>query len=299
MPKAEVAAAASAASLARRRKGRAGAWVYAAVAAVCLAIIAPYAWLAISSVSLRIDLTTVPLKWLPRSINLENYRQIVAGSSDGGVNASLKTGLFNSLAIAGSSTLFCLMAGSLAAYVFSRLRFRGKNVVFSFILLTQFMPLIVLIIPIYIIMSRLGLLNTIPALVIADCAFILPLVIWLMRSYFESIPRDLEEMARIDGCSRFGTIFRIIMPLSTPGLAASGIFAFIIAWNEFFSALVLSSTLRSKTISVIISEFSSKVGVDYVAMAAAGVVASLPPVILALVFQKYIVQGLTAGAVKG
>jgi multiple sugar transport system permease protein len=171
--------------------------------------------------------------------------------------------------------------------------------VFSFILLTQFMPMIVLIIPIYVIMSRLGLLNTIPALVIADCAFILPLIIWLMRGYFEAIPRDLEEMARIDGCSRFGTIFRIIIPLSTPGLAASGIFAFIIAWNEFFSALVLSSTLRSKTISVIISEFSSKVGVDYVAMAAAGVVASLPPVILALVFQKYIVQGLTAGAVKG
>jgi multiple sugar transport system permease protein len=106
-------------------------------------------------------------------------------------------------------------------------------------------------------------------------------------------------MARIDGSSRFGTFFRIILPLSTPGLAASGIFAFIIAWNEFFSALVLSSTLKSKTISVLISEFSSKVGIDYVAMASAGVVASLPPVILALVFQKYIVQGLTAGAVKG
>jgi multiple sugar transport system permease protein len=281
------------------RKGRAlgRACLYAAVAVVCVSIIAPYAWLAISSVSFRVDLTAVPLKWFPKALNLENYREIAFGSN--GINASLKTGLLNSVAIAGSSTVFCLLAGSLAAYVFSRLRFRGKGAVFSFILLTQFMPMIVLIIPIYIIMSRLGLLNTIPALIIADCAFILPLVIWLMRGYFEAIPRDLEEMARIDGCSRFGTIFRIILPLSTPGLAASGIFAFIIAWNEFFSALVLSSTLRSKTISVIISEFSSKVGVDYVAMAAAGVVASLPPVILALVFQRYIVQGLTAGAVKG
>jgi multiple sugar transport system permease protein len=282
-----------------KRKGiapeRAG--LYAAVALVCAAIIAPYAWLVVSSLSFRVDLTTVPLKWFPKKLNLENYAEIALGSN--GINASLKTGLLNSIAIAGSSTLFCLLAGSLAAYVFSRLRFRGKGAVFSFILFTQFMPMIVLIIPIYIIMSRLGLLNTIPALVIADCAFILPLVIWLMRGYFEAIPRDLEEMARIDGCSRFGTIFKIILPLSTPGLAASGIFAFIIAWNEFFSALVLSSTLRSKTISVIISEFSSKVGVDYVAMAAAGVVASLPPVILALVFQKYIVQGLTAGAVKG
>lgn len=273
--------------------------VYAAVAFVCLAILMPYLWLVVSSLSYRVDLTTVPLRWIPKSVNLENYREIFSPSEAGGVNASLKIGLLNSLAIAGSSTLFCLFAGSLAAYVFSRLRFRGKNVAFSFILLTQFMPMIVLIIPIYIIMSKLRILNTIPALVIADCAFILPLIIWLMRSYFESIPRDLEEMARIDGCSRFGTIFRIIMPLSTPGLAASGIFAFIISWNEFFSALILSSTLNSKTISVIISEYSSKVGVDYVAMASGGVVASLPPVILALVFQKYIVQGLTAGAVKG
>jgi multiple sugar transport system permease protein len=280
-----------------RKLGRVA--VYVAVAFVCLAILLPYLWLVVSSLSYRVDLTTVLLRWLPRSVNLQNYREIISPAEAGGVSASLKVGLRNSLVIAGSSTLFCLFAGSLAAYAFSRLRFRGKNVAFSFILLTQFMPMIVLIIPIYVIMSRLRLLNTIPALVIADCAFILPLIIWLMRSYFESIPRDLEEMARIDGCSRFGTIFRIIMPLSTPGLAASGIFAFIISWNEFFSALILSSTLNSKTISVIISEYSSKVGVDYVAMAAGGVVASLPPVILALVFQRYIVQGLTAGAVKG
>jgi multiple sugar transport system permease protein len=275
------------------------AFTYIAVAFVCLMILTPYSWLVISSVSRRVDLTAVPLKWIPSSLNLENYRQILFGTGTSGVHGTLKAGLVNSFAIAGSATLICLFAGSLAAYAFSRLRFRGKNVVFSFILLTQVLPLIVLIIPIYIIMGKLHLLNTIPALVIADCAFILPLVIWLMRSFFESIPRDLEEMARIDGCSRYATIFRIILPLSTPGLAASGIFTFIIAWNEFFSALVLSSTIRSKTISVIISEFSSKVGVDYVAMASAGVIASIPPVLVALVFQKYIVDGLTAGSVKG
>ena len=170
---------------------------------------------------------------------------------------------------------------------------------FLLILATQFLPIVALIIPLYMIMRWLGLLNTRLALIIADCSFILPLIIWLMRGYFESVPKDLEDVARIDGCSRFGTIFRIVLPLSTPGLAASAIFAFIIAWNEFFSALILSSTLKSKTVSVLIAEYSSKVGVDYVAMAAAGVIASLPPVILALIFQKYIIQGLTAGAVKG
>jgi len=167
------------------------------------------------------------------------------------------------------------------------------------ILSTQFLPIVVLIIPLYMIMRWFGLLNTRLALIIADCSFILPLIIWLMRGYFESVPKDIEDMARIDGCSRFGAIFRIVLPLSTPGLAASGIFAFIIAWNEFFTALILSSTLKSKTVSVLISEYSSKVGVDFVAMAAAGVIASLPPVILAIIFQKYIVQGLIAGAVKG
>ena len=277
--------------------GRAG--LYALVALVCVVVLAPFLWLVISSISYRVDLTNVPLRFLPSSLNLENYTQIFLGSQVSSINADLVVGLFNSFVIATSVTVFCLMAGSFAAYVFSRLKFRGQNVVFSLILVTQYLPLIVLIIPLYIVMARIGMLNTLPALIVADAAFVLPLIIWLMRGFFESVPRDLEEMARIDGSSRFGTFFRIILPLSTPGLAASGIFAFIIAWNEFFSALILSTTLKSKTISVLISEFSSKVGIDYVAMASAGVVASLPPVILALIFQKYIVQGLTAGAVKG
>lgn len=273
--------------------------IYSAVIVLCVCILAPYTWLIISSISQRIDLTTVPLRWLPRQINLQNYREIFGGDSASSANRNLKYGVYNSVIVAGTSTIVCLIAGSLAAYTFSRMRFRGKSVFFSMILATQFLPIVALMIPLYMIMRWLSLLNTRLALIIANCSFILPLVIWLMRGYFESVPKDLEDVARIDGCSRLGVIFRIVLPLSTPGLAASGIFAFIIAWNEFFTALILTSTLRSKTISVLISEYSSKVGMDYVAMAAAGVIASLPPVILALFFQKYIVQGLTAGAVKG
>ncbi len=273
--------------------------IYTAVAALCIFILAPYLWLVISSLSNRVELTTVPLRWIPHTFNFDNYKEIFFGSSAAGsINSTLKYGLLNSLIIALSSTFVCLIAGSFAAYAFSRVKFKAKNATFSFLLLTQFLPIIVLIIPIYIVMQKIGILNTKLALIIADCSFILPLVIWLMRGYFEGVPRELEEVARIDGCSRFGTFFRIVLPLSTPGLAASGIFAFIIAWNEFFTALLLSSTIQSKTISVLISEYSSKVGIDYVAMAAAGVVASIPPVVLALFFQKYIVQGLTAGGVK-
>ncbi len=274
--------------------------LYLTVFLICLCILAPYTWLIISSISYRVDLTAIPLHWIPQKINVENYQQIFLSTADSSSpNRDLRYGFLNSLIIAGSSTLICLFAGTFAAYAFTRLNFKGKKPLYLLILITQFLPLAVLIIPLYIIMKNLGLLNTRLALILANCSFILPLMVWLMRSYFVSVPKDLEEVARIDGCSRFGTIFRIIIPLSTPGLAACGIFAFIIAWNEFFTAFILSSTLNSKTISVLLSEFSSKVGIDYVAMASAGVIASLPPVVMALVFQKYIVQGLTGGAVKG
>ena len=266
---------------------------------VCLCILIPFLWLVISSLSLRVNLTSIPLKWFPSKLNFKNYNEIIFGSSISSINNSLRKGILNSFIIASFATLICLFAGSLAAYVFSRLEFHGKAALFSFILTSQLMPMMVLIIPVYVIFTKMGILNTKLSLIVADCSFTLPFVIWLMKSFFESVPKELEEMARIDGCSRYGTIFKIIMPLSTPGLAASGIFSFIIAWNEFFSALVFSSTLNSKTVSVIISEFSSKVGVDYVAMASAGVVASIPPVVISIIFQKQIIHGLTAGAVKG
>lgn len=274
--------------------------VYALVLIVVVWVLSPFAWLIISSVSTRAELTSVPLRWIPEHLNLDMYRQVIFGGPGTTSTArDLKFTALNSMIVAGSVTVVSLLAGSLAAYAFTRLNFRGKNSLFMVILVTQLLPAVVIIIPLYVIMRTLGLLDSKLALIIADASFILPLVIWLMRGYFASVPRGLEEAAMIDGCTRAGAIFRIMMPLSAPGLAASGIFAFIIAWNEFFSAFILSATLRSKTLSVIISEFSSKVGVDYVAMATAGVLASIPPVVLAILFQRYIVQGLTTGAVKG
>jgi len=275
--------------------------LYLAVIILVVVILAPYAWLVISSLSYRVDLTSVPLHWLPEKVNLENYKEIFFGNESGmsNPNSDLLGGLYNSLFVAGIATILCLFVGSLAAYAFTRMNFFGKKSLFVLILTTQFIPLIVIIIPLYMIISSMGFLDTRIALIIANTSFVLPLIILLMSGFFSAIPEDLEEAACIDGCSRFGTIFRIVLPLSTPGLAASGIFAFIISWNEFFTAFIMSSTMQSKTISVLISEYSSKVGVDYVAMATAGVIASLPPVIIAIIFQRYIVKGLTSGSVKG
>lgn len=282
----------------RKRLFRIG--LYVAVLTICVVVIAPFAWLVISSISTRAQLTAVPLKWFPAKPNVEHYlRVFIGGPGSTSIHRSLRRGAVNSIIIAGTSTFISLAAGSFAAYAFTRLNFKLKGPLLATLLVTQLLPTVSIIIPLYIIMRTFGLLDTRWALILANITIILPLIIWILKSYFESIPEGLEEAARIDGCTRFGTIFRIILPLSAPGLAASGMFAFIIAWNEFFTAFILSSTINAKTLSVIVSEFSSKVGIDYVAMSTAGVLTSLPPVILALIFQRYIVQGLTAGAVKG
>jgi len=166
------------------------------------------------------------------------------------------------------------------------------------ILATQMIPAVGIIIPIYVIMMNLHLLDTHLGLFVTYSSFVLPLMIWIMMGYFQTIPIDIEDAARIDGCSRLGALVRVVLPLAAPGLAATGIFAFIVAWNEFFFALILTET-ATKTLPVLISEFSTKFGADYVMMSTGGILASLPPVILALTFQRFIIKGLTGGAIKG
>ncbi|BAS27907.1 carbohydrate ABC transporter permease [Limnochorda pilosa] len=284
----------------RRRVWVQRAALYLAVALVCLWVLAPFTWLVISSLSTRVDLTSVPLQWLPDKPNLEHYRSIfLGGPGSTSVHRSLRRGALNSLVVATGATFLALAAGSLAAYAVTRLRFRLRGPFLATLLVTQLLPPVVLIIPMYVIFRSLRLLDTVWALMLADLAIILPLIVWILKGYFEGVPEGLEEQARIDGCTRAGALFRVVLPLSAPGLAAGGMFAFIVAWNEFFTAFIFSSTLQSKTLSVIVSEFSSKVGIDYVAMSTAGVLTSIPPVLLALLFQRYIIRGLTAGAVKG
>jgi multiple sugar transport system permease protein len=274
--------------------------LYVLVALILLWILAPFTWLVISSVSTRKELITVPLRWIPRSINIEGYKQILLGGEFATRTArDFKKGAFNSFLVATFVTLVCMSAGSLAAFSFSRFRSKLLNMTFLLILLSYMLPPISIAIPIYVILSKLHILNNIGSLVFVYCSFNLPLAVWFMKEFFDEIPVDLEEAAQIDGCSRLKTLWKIVMPLSAPGLASTAIFIFIVSWNEFFFALLYTTTLASKTLPVLVGEFSSKVAVDYVMMSTAGVLASIPPVIMAIVFQKYIIHGLTAGGVKG
>lgn len=273
--------------------------IYTLVVLIFLFTIVPFCWLIISSISIKTELLSVPPHWIPKNPTLRSYKEILFGGTRTTRAARyFKQAVGNSIIVAGSATVLCLVIGSIASYSFTRLRFRGRHSLLLMILATQMIPAVAIIIPIYVVMMTLRLLDTHLGLFITYSSFVLPLTIWIMMGYFQTIPIDIEDAARIDGCSRLGTLVRIVLPLAAPGLAATGIFAFIVAWNEFFLALILTQA-AVKTLPVLVSEFSTKFGADYVMMSTGGVLASLPPVILALTFQKYIIKGLTGGAIKG
>lgn len=273
--------------------------IYILVIIIFIFIVAPFSWLIISSISPKAELLSVPPHWIPHTPTLKSYKAIFFGGARTTRTARyFKNSLINSIIVAGSVTILCLAIGSMASYAFTRLKFRGRQSLLLLILTTQMIPAVAIIIPLYIVMMNLHLLDTHLGLFITYSSFILPLMIWIMMGYFQAIPTDIEDAAKIDGCSRMGTLIRVVLPLAAPGLAASGIFAFIIAWNEFFLALILTS-INAKTLPVLVSEFSTKFGADYVMMSTGGVLASIPPIVLALTFQKFIIKGLTGGAVKG
>jgi multiple sugar transport system permease protein len=283
----------------KKRVGRVTLYFMALIIAIY--VLAPYIWMLITSISTKNDLSQIPLRWFPEHPTLQNYTNIFMGKSNVTSDASAEFiyGLKNSGIVALSVTLITLLIGTPASYAFAKLNFRGKNKGLIMIILTQMVPPIAILLPLYIIMLKLHLMDNLWSLIMIYLSFILPFVIWIMQGYFAGIPNELEEAARMDGCSKFGAFIRIILPIASSGLAVTIIFAFIISWNEFFYALNFTSTLASKTLPVIITEFSDKHGHDVVLTITGGVVASLPPVILALLTQKLIIKGLTAGAVKG
>jgi len=285
--------------LPRPRKLLKSVFIYFLAIAVMVLFLAPIAWLFISSVTPLTQLLAVPLKWIPERPSFEYYNQIITAAPGAKTTAAnFKIAVGNSLLIAGSVSFVCLLVGSLAAYAFARLDMPFGDRLIFLLLFTQMIPAIAIMIPLYLTASKLNMLDRRITLVIIYCSFSLPFVIWMMRGYFQTIPRELEDSAMIDGCSRVGALFRVVMPLSTPGLFATGIFTFLAAWNEFLLALVLTQSLASKTMPVALAEFIGRFRVDYGLMCTVGVIACIPPILVALVFQRYLIEGLTAGAVK-
>jgi multiple sugar transport system permease protein len=270
---------------------------------VIFSVVTPFLWMVVSSISPQTELSAKPPHWIPNNPTLFRYQALFLKASDtqnllpAGVEKFLR-GLTNSLMVSTITTVVCVVVGSMAAYALSRLTVPGRKQFLFGILGSQMLPVFVIIIPLNLMMQQYKLIDTRHGLILLYSGFLLPTVIWIMHGYFLTLPRELEEAAMIDGCSRLSAFLKVIIPLSGPGVVAVSAFAFLSAWNEFFMALIFTAS-NAKTITVVVTEFSSQFGTDYGLMATGGVIGSIPPLLLAFLLQKYIVAGLTAGAVKG
>ena len=260
----------------------------------------PILWLLSASLSNQVELYAIPIHWIPQQPTLKNYLDIIFPNlATSSVPRTFAVALLNSVKIASAVTGISIVIGGLAAYALVRIPFKFNRTIQLGVIATRMIPEVSLILPLFILASRLQLINKPVVLIMAYMSFALPYTIWMLAAFFQTVPLELEDAARIDGCSRLGILFRVVMPISVPGLVSTAMFTFLLAWDEFFYALIFTSTLASKTAPVAMAEFVGRYAVNINGMMAGGIIASLPPVILAFIFQRYIVSGLTAGAVKG
>ena len=276
----------------RRIVWRAGPYVL--LAGFCLFFLFPLYWVAVTALKTQADMFAMPPVYWPERITWEHFRAILFETPLGGM-------AWNSVVVATGSTALSLLAGTLGAYSLSRFRLPWRlNYHLSFwILSTRMFPPIVTIVPLFLILRSVDLLDTRLALVLAYSVFNLPFVVWMMKGFFDELPKELEESAMIDGDTPFGAFRRIILPLVRPGLAATAVFCLIVSWNEFLFALVLTQTDAALTLPVGIASQVTQYEIRWGAMSAAGVLAMVPLFVFALLVQHHMVRGLSYGAVKG
>jgi len=265
--------------------------ILAGATLVVLLYALPYVYLLLTSFKPANDVLQIPPSFFPQRLSLENYAGAIG-------NPSIPGAFLNSLIVAICSTALALVLAVPAAYGASFFPNRLSGWFLLFALVTRMVPSVSLGVPFFSLMRSIGLLDTQLGLILAHTTISLPLAIWMMAAFFESVPRELEEAARIDGCSRFGALVRVILPVVGGGMAISALFAFIASWNEFLYALLLTSQ-RATTTPIVISEFKTAYGLSWGPMTAIAVLYSAPVIVLSIVLQKQIVGGLTFGAVKG
>ncbi|QQN64971.1 carbohydrate ABC transporter permease [Bradyrhizobium diazoefficiens] len=252
----------------------------------------PALWILLTSFKTEAELTLKPITWLPRTPTLQNYVQAFS-------DQPLLTFLFNSFMVALLSTALTLLVSVLAAYALARLNLRFRGLIMSLIIAVSTFPLVTLLVPLFETMRALDLLNTWTALIMPYAVLSLPVCILVLTSFFESIPRDLENAAMIDGCTRIGALFRVVVPLSAPGIFTAGILAFVNAWDEFLLALSFNSNPALRTLPVGIQLYQGEFAFPWPVISAALVVGIVPIAVLIVIFQGRVVSGLTAGGVKG
>ncbi|WP_108398870.1 carbohydrate ABC transporter permease [Devosia submarina] len=264
---------------------------YLTLGIAVLLILFPVYWMVITSLKLPREIYRVPSLW-PKAFTLDNYYTLL-------FDKNFLHPIFNSLIVATTVTVISVIFSAFAAYSMVRFRYRFKGVIGRLILFAYLTPGSLLFIPLSILMAQLGLSNSLQGLILVDLAFSVPLATWLLQGYFRGVPRELEEQGLIDGLSRMGALFRIVLPLSAPGIAAVSIFVFTGAWNELLFALVLVTSESQRTAPLALNYLITSDVLPWGPLMAGAVVSSLPLMILYFVAQRFMVQGLTAGSVKG
>jgi multiple sugar transport system permease protein len=294
-----------------------GAVLFLGSALLLAYLLAPVVWLVSSSIQTEAEIVSIPPHWLSDEPTLANFRAIfLAGEQEityetrtqadpasGGYIPSTAQNLLpamrNSIIVSIAVVALNLLVGVPAAYALAKIRFRGRQTSIYLILATRVIPDIALVVPLFLMIRKLGLLDDVRSLIVTYLAITVPFTVFILVSYFESLPDDLDKAARVDGCSRLQALLRVFLPLALPSLVAVVLFAFLTSWNEFLLALMFTQTPRSQTLPIVVASFTSDFTISFSFINAAGVVAIVPPVILAVLFQRYLVSGLTAGAVKG
>jgi multiple sugar transport system permease protein len=262
--------------------------VYAGVAILAAWALFPIYWVGSSSIRPQYEIVATPLRYLPQRLTFQGY-----GTAFG--DPAFTRALRNTVAVAGLTTLLALAAGATAAYAFARFEFALKRPLFLAIFLLRMVPAFTLAIPLFVTMRTLGLIDTITALVLTHTTLVLPLCILIMRTFFETLPVSFEEAAMVDGCTRLQAMVRVVLPLSTPALTVAAVLSMITSWNDYLFGLLFTLS-RARTLMVAIADVEGAFYVDYPLIVARGMIGLIPPVVAALVFQRYLIRGLTGGA---
>lgn len=273
----------------------AGKVAFYALFAVALAwTLFPIYWMLVTAVRPSAELFQRPLELWPATLTFDNFTALVTGASP------IVRYFLNSLGTSAATALLTLVVAVPAAFAFSRLRFRFKGPLYVGILLAQMLPLVVLLLPLYILFLRASLLDTYLGLILGYCSFAVPFAVWLLKSFIDSVPAELEDAAMADGCTRFGAMWRIVVPAILPAAVATGAFAFVDAWNNLLFPLALTTSIEMKTLPPgMLLAFAGDFKHDWGGMMATNFITAVPVIAVFVVFQRYLVDGLTEGAVKG
>jgi multiple sugar transport system permease protein len=269
------------------------------IAVILLWSLFPIYWALNTSLSTLSGADSAPAHYFPSPLAATSYREVFGiGGAGNGVSAQLGRSLLNSVIESGAAMILTIVIAVFAAYAFARLQFRFKRTIFVSVLATLLLPAYATLIPLYRIMADLGLVNTYLAVVLVYVSGFLPLAIWILYNYFNTIPRELEEAAFVDGASPMRALLRVVIPVAMPGIAAAAIIAFLLGWAQFLFPLILTTDLSTQPVTVIVAALNQQRIEPFTLLMACGVIASAVPGVLALVLNRYIVQGITAGSIK-